>query len=184
MPLANIPQIWWYPIIYVSLLAAAFMVVRILGYRAGEVGLNLRLFPVQLAVALSGFLLGVAEYLILAPEPMTIGLTWQEVWLMALIFLLCTGFVEEFIFRGVLQRTAVEAFGGWGIVYISLLFAVVHLIHYLEVGLTGVLIDITFVFVVGLFFWWVLLAIIRHQTTQKIRRLAVVVLKMKNLILL
>ncbi len=155
MPLANIPQIWWYPIIYVPLLASAFMVVRILGYRAGEVGLNFRLFPLQLAVALSGLLFGVVEYFILTPEPMITELTWQGIWLMALIFLVCTGFVEEFIFRGVLQRSAVEAFGGWGIVYVSLLFALVHLIHYVEVGPTGILIDITFVFIVALFFSWV-----------------------------
>jgi len=155
MPLANIPQIWWYPIIYVPLLAAAFMVVRILGYRAGEVGLSFRLFPVQLVVGLSGLLFGVVEYFILAPEPMIAEPTWQRMWLMAVIFLLCTGFVEEFIFRGVLQRTAVGAFGGWGIAYVSLVFAIAHLIHYPEVGLTGILIDITFVFIVALFFGWV-----------------------------
>jgi len=56
--------------------------------------------------------------------------------------------VEEFIFRGVLQRTAVGAFGWWGIVYISFLFAIVHLIHYS-------VIDIVFVFAIALFFGWV-----------------------------
>ena len=30
--------------------------------------------------------------------------------------------MEEFIFRGVLQRTAVEAFRWWGIVYVALFF--------------------------------------------------------------
>jgi len=155
MPLVNIPQILWYPIIYAPLLVAAIVVVRILGLRAREVGFSFSSFPVQLAVGLSGLLFGVAEYFILAPEPMIIELIWQEIWLPALIFLMCTGFVEEFIFRGVLQRTAVEAFGGWGIVYVSLLFATVHLVHYLEIGLTGILIDIGFVFAVALFFGWV-----------------------------
>ncbi len=150
MPLANIPQIWWYPIIYTPLLAAAIMVVRILNLRARDVGLSvsLRLFPLQLAAVLSGFVLGVAEYFILKPEATIIELTWQEVWLPALIFIVCTGFVEEFIFRGVLQRTAVGAFGWRGIVYISLLFAIVHLIHYS-------VIDIVFVFGIALFFGWV-----------------------------
>jgi len=149
MPLVNIPQIWWYPIIYAPLLAAAIMVARILGLRAREVGLNFSSFPVQLAVGLSGLLFGVAEYFILAPEPMVIELTWREVWLPALIFLMCIGFVEEFIFRGVLQRTATEAFGSWwGIIYVSLLFAVLHM------GFLS-LIDVVFVFVVALFFGWV-----------------------------
>jgi len=149
MPLVNIPQIWWYPIIYTPLLVAAIVVVRIVGYRAREVGLSFSSLPVQLAVGLSGFLFGVTEYIILAPEPLVVELTWQEVWLPALIFLMCTGFVEEFIFRGVLQRTAVEVFGSWrGIIYVSLLFAVLH------VGFLS-LIDVVFVFAVALFFGWV-----------------------------
>ena len=149
MPLVNIPQIWRYPIIYAPLLAAAIVVVRIVGYRAREVGLSFSSLPVQLAVGLSGFLFGVTEYIILAPEPLVVELTWQEVWLPALIFLMCTGFVEEFIFRGVLQRTAVEVFGSWrGIIYVSLLFAVLH------VGFLS-LIDVVFVFAVALFFGWV-----------------------------
>ena len=149
LPLVNIPQIWWYPIIYAPLLAAAIVVARILGHRAREVGLSFRSFPVQLAVGLSGFLFGVIEYFILAPEPLIIELTWREVWLPALIFLMCTGFVEEFIFRGVLQRTATEAFGSWwGITYVSLLFAALHM------GFLS-LIDVIFVFLVALFFGWV-----------------------------
>ncbi|MFC1978049.1 lysostaphin resistance A-like protein [Chloroflexota bacterium] len=149
MPLANIPQAWWYPIIYTPLLVAAVMVVRVLGLRAEDVGFIFRMLPVQLVVALSGFMLGIAEYLILKPEAMIVELTWQGIWPSALILLVTTGFVEEFIFRGVLQRTAREAFGWWwGIVYVSLLFAVLH---------TGFLswLDVVFVFVVALFFGWV-----------------------------
>jgi len=81
MPLANIPQIWWYPIIYAPLMAAAVVVIRILGYSRGDVGLNFKLFPIQLVVALSGFVFGVAEYFILAPQPLIAKLTWWELWL-------------------------------------------------------------------------------------------------------
>jgi membrane protease YdiL (CAAX protease family) len=147
MPLVNIPQAWWYPIIYTPLLVAALMVVRVLGLRAKEVGFVSGWLPVQLIIALSGFILGVVEYLILKPEAMIVEVTWQGIWLPTLIFVVTTGFVEEFIFRGVLQRTALEAFGWRGIVYVSLLFGVLHM---------GFLswIDIVFVFVVALFFGW------------------------------
>ncbi|MFC1864494.1 lysostaphin resistance A-like protein [Chloroflexota bacterium] len=148
MPLANIAQMWWYPIIYTPLLVAAVVVVRILGWSLKDIGLNFRLFSVQLVIALSGFVIGAAEYLILKTEPMVIELTWQEIWLPALILLGSTGFVEEFIFRGVLQRTTMEVFGWWGIVYVSLLFAIMHM-GYLS------WIDVAFVFVVALFFGWV-----------------------------
>ena len=148
MPLVNIPQIWWYPIIYAPLLAAAFVAVRILGYKIEDVGLNFKLLSVQPAVALTGIVFGITEYLILRPEAMVSELTWQAIWLPALIILVSTGFVEEFIFRGVLQRTAVEAFRWWGIVYISFLFAILH------VGFLSWL-DVIFVFGVALFFGWV-----------------------------
>ena len=147
MPLANIPQIWWYPIIYIPLLAAAIVVFRLTGYKAQDVGLTFRLLRVQLVVGLTGVLFGVAEYFILTPQPMVAEFAWQTIWLPASILLVCTGFTEEFIFRGVLQRAAVERLRGWGIVYISLLFATLHI---------GFLswIDVAFVFVVALFFGW------------------------------
>jgi membrane protease YdiL (CAAX protease family) len=149
MPIANIPQMWQYPIIYTPLLVAIIVVVRILGYKRREVGLYFKLSPVQLAVGLSGLLFAVVEYLILKPELVISELTWQSVWLPVLIFLVFTGFVEELMFRGVLQRAAVEAFGEWwGIIYISLLFAVMHM------GYKS-LIDVGFVFLVALFFSWV-----------------------------
>lgn len=147
MPLSGIPQIWWYPIIYAPLVVAAIIVMRLIGYKAKDVGLTVRLLPIQLAIMLVGVLLAVAEYFILTPEPLVSEFTWQEIWLPALLLLVCTGFTEEFIFRGVLQRTAVEAFKGWGIVYVSFLFAILHM---------GFLswIDVVFVFVVALFFGW------------------------------
>lgn len=149
MPLVNIPQIWWYPIIYTPLMVAALVVVRLLGYRIGQVGMDLRYVLVQLSVGLSGFLFGVTEYFILRPETLITELTWQRLWLPAVILLTCTGFVEEFIFRGVLQRTAVDALGEWrGLVYVSVLFAVVH------VGYRSLL-DVIFVFAVAMFFAWV-----------------------------
>ncbi len=148
MPLGDIPQIWWYPIVYAPLLVAAIVVVRILGLRAKEVGFSFGPFPIQPVVALSGLLFGVIEYFILNPEPLVTELTLSAVWLPALIFLMSTGFVEEFIFRGVLQRTAVAVLGGWGIIYVSLLFTVMH------IGFLS-MIDVVFVFVVALFFGWV-----------------------------
>ena len=74
--------------------------------------------------------------------------TWQAVGLTGLILLVCTGFVEELIFRGVLQRSTITSFGWWGVVYVSLLFAVLHM-GYLS------WVDLVFVFVASLFFGWV-----------------------------
>jgi len=148
MPLTDIPQIWWFVIISIPLFAATITVMRILGYSVGEVGISFRMLPMQLAVALTGLLFGLVEYSILSPDAMIAELTWQELWLPALILLVCTGFLEEFIFRGVIQRSATEVFGWWGILYVSLIFAFLH------VGFLSWL-DVIFVFFVSLFFGWV-----------------------------
>ncbi len=148
LPLVDIPQIWWYPIIYIPLLVAAIAAARIMGYRREDIGVTIKVFPVQLVVILTGFGFGFVEYFILRPEPLVAELSLQAAWLPALILLLTTGFVEELIFRGVLQRAAVGAFGGWGIVYVAVLFAILHL---------GFLswVDLIFVFAIALFFGWV-----------------------------
>ncbi len=154
MPLANIPQVLWYPIVYSPLLVAAVIVVRIFNFRAGDIGFRLGSVPFQLVIALSGFAIGVVEYFILRPDSLITELTWQTAWLPSLIFVVTTGFVEEFIFRGVMQRMVREVFGRWGIVYISFLFAVLHMGFIAEVGILFGVFDVIFVFVVALFFGW------------------------------
>lgn len=148
MPLADIPQIWWYPIIYLPLLLAAIVVIRLLGYKPMDIGIRFGFIPFQVIIGFIGIGLGILEYLILNPEPLVTELTWQEAWLPALILALSTGFVEELIFRGILQNVSVELFGNWGIVYTSVLFAILHM---------GFLswIDVAFVFAIALFFGWV-----------------------------
>jgi membrane protease YdiL (CAAX protease family) len=148
MPLTDIPPILSYHLSYAPLLVAVVLVVAILGYTPEQVGFSLRRFPIQLVVGLTGIVFGVAEYFVLTPEPMLAELTLQKVWLPALILLVSAGFMEEFTFRGVVQTSSTQAFGEWGIVYVSLLFAVTH------IGFVPV-IDLVFVFVVALFFGWV-----------------------------
>ena len=148
MPLAQFSPIYWYLIIYPPLFLAAWVAMRRLNFTAKETGLTAQKLPLQLVIALSGVIFGVAEYFILRPEPLISELTWGEVLLPAFVLLVGTGFTEEFIFRGVVQRASMEALGKWGLVYVALLFAVLHLIHLSAV-------DIAFVFAIGLFFGWV-----------------------------
>jgi membrane protease YdiL (CAAX protease family) len=63
-----------------------------------------------------------------------------------LILLICTGFAEELIFRGMMQRTATETLGqAYGILYVSAIFAILHAGH-------QSVIEVFFVFGVALFF--------------------------------
>jgi membrane protease YdiL (CAAX protease family) len=145
MPLANFPQIYWYVIVAVPLLLAAITVMVRLRLRPKDVGLTLNCLPLQLMVGMTGVIFGLAEFYILRPEPLAGAFAWDDVILPAVILFIGTGFAEEFIFRGVMQRAAGEALGGWGWVFIALVFAALH-IGYLSIA------DLGLVFAVGLFF--------------------------------
>lgn len=148
MPLNLFPQIYWYAIIALPLLTATFLVSRRLGFRLSEIGFTFNNRRAQLATALVGLPLGVVEYFILKPTPLIQGMTPGGLLLPAFILLVGTGFTEEVTFRGVLQRSAGETLGRWGLIYVAVLFAVMH-IGYLSV------VDVAFVFGVGLLFGWI-----------------------------
>ncbi len=149
IPLSAVPRLWWYPIIYAPLLAAGFVVMRIQRLPRIQVGLVLPLkqIPVQALIAMTGVVIGIVEYYILRPDPSITALTWQALWLPTLIFILTTGFVEEFLFRGIMQRNAFAAVGWKGIIFIAAIFAIVHM------GFKS-WIDVGFVFMVALGFGW------------------------------
>ncbi len=68
---------------------------------------------------------------------------------------LASGFAEEFIFRGILLTRTVKVLGGAaGLVFVSLLFAAMH-IGFVRDALTSF--DILFVFVVGMYFGYVVM---------------------------
>jgi membrane protease YdiL (CAAX protease family) len=149
LPLADFPQIAWYFIISVPLFVAAYLAARIMGYSEADLGLQRGSLPVQLLIGLTGLTLGYAEYRILAPAPLADSFTWQDLWLPALVLLVSTGFFEELIFRGLMQRAAGSALGPrLGVVYTALVFAVLH------AGYKSV-VDVVFVFAVGIFFGWI-----------------------------
>jgi len=148
MPLAQLPQIYWYIIIYPALFLAAWVVLHRLHFKPTEVGLNFRKLRLQLAVALTGFGFGIGEYIILRPEPMISEFTFGQLLFPVFVFVVGTGFVEEFMFRGVMQRAATSAMGRLGLPYVALVFTTLHLIHHSAI-------DIIFVFIVALFFGWV-----------------------------
>lgn len=145
LPLANFPFIYWYLIVGTPLFIAGFVAARVLGYSRAKIGLMFPIDSWQLGVGLSGIGVGYVEYLILRPLPLIHALTWDQVWLPAVILLIFTGLLEEFLFRGLMQRAATESLGRIGILYVAVLFAALHVGYYS-------LLDVVFVFGVGLYF--------------------------------
>ncbi len=127
MPLVQFPFSYWYAIIGLPLLISAYLVLRQNEYTLAEIGINARQLPLQSLVGLTGLGLGWAEYQILKPEALVQSWHWQEIWMPVLILTVFTGFLEEFIFRGLMQRASRGVMEKWGLLYISLLFAVLHI---------------------------------------------------------
>ncbi|NTV99670.1 MAG: CPBP family intramembrane metalloprotease [Oscillochloris sp.] len=145
LPLTRFPQLAWYPIVAVPLLLAAWVIIRQLGLSRRDLGLRLGNLPLQLALGSLGLILGACEYYILTPRPQFAEPSWQAFALATLNLLIATGFSEELIFRGILQSVGRRALGRWALLYVSLLFGVLH-IGYLSV------LDVVFVTCVGLTF--------------------------------
>ena len=93
--------------------------------------INLRLswrsLPLQLLIGITGILLGYIEYLIPHPEPLVGAPRWALTWLPVMILLIFTGLLEEVIFRGMMQTSSLQYFGWWGILYVAILYAIMHL---------------------------------------------------------
>lgn len=129
LPLANFPFIFWYAVVGVPLFIATFMSARVTGLKRNMIGLRIswRALPVQLLIGSTGLAIGLIEYLILRPDPLIAEMRWELIWLPALILLLFTGFLEELIFRGVMQTSSLQELGRIGIIFVAVVFAVLHL---------------------------------------------------------
>jgi membrane protease YdiL (CAAX protease family) len=147
LPLAALPLLYWYAITSLPLLVTAVLIARTLKLSWGGIGLNLRQWPVQALISLTGLAFGYIEHQLLKPAPLVPVTSWKQLWGPALMLLICTGFTEELIFRGVMQQATTEVMGNLAGLYVSALFAVLHLGH-------KSWLDVLFVFGVGLFFAW------------------------------
>ncbi|MFA5384771.1 MAG: type II CAAX endopeptidase family protein [Eubacteriales bacterium] len=150
LPLAHLPRIYWYAAVSFPLLAGAFVVARLNSYSLADMGLrwgNLRRNTfIHILTFLSGIPLGIAEYFILRPEPIFKTFNPVEFILPALIFLICTGFTEEVVFRGIMYRAAADFLSPISSIFlISFVFAALHITHLS-------LIDVVFVFAVAVYF--------------------------------
>ncbi|NIS82960.1 MAG: CPBP family intramembrane metalloprotease [Anaerolineales bacterium] len=144
-PLAGFRLLYWYLLTGVPIFFAAFAVVRYLRLPRQRLALQMQLSPGQLLVGASGLALGYVEYLILRPQPLIPE--WNAVYAIEALLILTvfTGLVEEIVFRGLMQHTAEWVLGKTGVVYIALIFSVLHL-GYRSIA------DMLFVFAVALYF--------------------------------
>ncbi len=148
LPLPSFPFVYWYMVVGAPLFLAAFVAARMGRVNVKMMGLTWRGWPLQILVAATGIGLGYLEYVILRPDPLLPELRLGQILAPALILLVFTGFLEELIFRGLMQYTALRIYGRLGLLYIAIIFAVLH------IGYRSV-IDLVFVFIVAIYFGWI-----------------------------
>lgn len=146
IPLMQIQPLYWFPIISVPLFAASFTIMRSQGLSFKNMGFIWGNIPVQLAIALTGVLLGTIEFVILQPKPLIATLNITNLLFASVILIISTGLAEEMLFRGIIQKNSMNVFGTfYGLLYTSLLFTALH------IGWDS-LYDLIFVFLVAIFY--------------------------------
>lgn len=131
LPLAGLPFISWLLITSIPLFAAAFVTMQTLQLSRHDVGLTVR--PTRRAwrtegwIAFTGIPLGFLEYVILQPPPLVAGLDLQTTWFPIVVIFISTGLMEELVFRGVMQHTALPVLSRWAIPIVALVFAILHI---------------------------------------------------------
>lgn len=122
------PNVVWHALAGGASLWAAVVAARRLGLRRAMLGLRLRYWALQALIAMSGLFFGLAAFAVLRPSPALEGFDWPALLLSAAVLAVFTAVVEEFIFRGLVQGAAQQAFGGPAAVLASsLLFASMYL---------------------------------------------------------
>jgi CAAX protease family protein len=146
IPLMQVQPLYWFPIIAVPLFASVYTIMKIQGLSRRHVGLIWGNKKIQFLIAITGVLLGTVEYMILQPTVLIAVLNPVTLISASIILIISTGFAEELLFRGILQKNAENVFGTIiGLLYAAMLFTALH------IGWNSFN-DLLFVFSVALFY--------------------------------
>lgn len=128
-PLSSFSYIYWFLVLSIPLFSGILVLRAIQNLNEEAMGLvlNMRKLHWEILIILIGFPLGILEYIILEPESIINELTLQSLIAPVLIMIICTGLIEEMIFRGLIQYNAIRVFGTWvGILLTSVIFGFLH----------------------------------------------------------
>ena len=148
LPLSGIGRIYRHLFVSVPLFAATVLAVRALRLYREQVGFTMESPRLQVAVGMTGLLLGWVQYEFVGPGISVQTYNLAKLPIPILVLLVCTGFVEEFVFRGVILYATKGVLGRLGGVYVSTLYAVLY-VGYRSWEL------VIFAFAVSVFFAWV-----------------------------
>ena len=131
LPFIHFARISGFLLISIPIFIAIFTCMWVQELRAKDVGLSLSKLkhtPIEAGVILLAIPVGIIEYSILKPSPLPgLGSGAANLITASLIFIVCTGFLEELAFRGLIQHNAIRWMNKWwGILFVSTIFGVLH----------------------------------------------------------
>lgn len=149
IPLIGIQTIYWFLIILIPIMVAIIILMQSQNLNRKSIGLTRGNLSIQLGIGSTGLILGYVEYQIIQPTALIPSLNLINIIFAGAIILIATGFLEEIVFRGMIQRNAENLMGKlWGVIFASVLFTV------LNIGWNS-LADLTFIFLVSMFYGYV-----------------------------
>lgn len=147
LPSGEVDAFGWYALIGFATAIAVGLVARSAGYAWADIGLTINGGALLIAALVTplGFALGLYLFDLIRPVPIVTSLDPSQAWLPVLMLVVSTGFVEELLFRGLLQRAAVGSFGtALGVAYAATLWAVVASGWSPSILLIGVVLGLVF----------------------------------------
>lgn len=141
--------LFWFPLVYAPVLPAIYLVIRTqpqLGPKFNPRVFGLLLIP---SLVVSAFL-GEVEWLIISPEALITEWSVTQLLLIAVVMIVFVGFIEELLFRGILQTGLKTHMGQSGaILFVSVLFGLMHSgygsgLQLLFAGCLGLLYGVTY----------------------------------------
>lgn len=121
-------------IISVPLVLAIYILMKNQNITREKAGLVAGNLPIQLILGSTGVALGVIAYWIMKPpallpdlNPFAPGLSLVNVVLAGVILMVTTGFLDELLFRGMIQRLGENVMGNyWSIIFTSILYTIIY----------------------------------------------------------
>jgi membrane protease YdiL (CAAX protease family) len=128
MPLTRFNFVLWFQLVSIPVFITIFTLIYLQGVNPRDIALNLpklKYVPLEFVAIAIAVPFGIMEYHILKPG-ILVPFSIEALIVPAVILLVCTGFLEELAFRGLMQYHAMRTLGFTGIVLISVLFGVLH----------------------------------------------------------
>jgi len=125
----RLPEPTWYVTVGATLLAAEMLTVRFIDEPFRRLNLTVRNLGLDAVVTITGIPAGVVGYVVLRPVGWLVGSGPVQIVAGVITLVVFAAFVEELLFRGLLQSVASDVFGAvrLGVVYAAGLAGVMYL---------------------------------------------------------